>query len=879
MIFSWLRFRDAVSGPEIFRVASLFLYVTLLLHVAAVAMLRHLTPQVRSLTAVALLLLLLLIAARRLAQPERVAYERAPILLELGCVIAAISLLTLQPTIPVLALMWLVGAAGIFPLVLNTGLALGAVGMIALAGIILSARLGVPVRAALPGVFVTLFTGLLAILLANAFRMNLAAIRRARLEQRRFDAVARVTRHVIVITDANFKVKYVNPAMFDVFGYTVGEIESGAVRAQIHPDDRQQYRGMLENLLHQPGGMIFSCHRTRHKDGRWIWIEARAYNLLRDAAIEGLVFSIEDVSARMEAERKLKEEHTLLRAVLELNPSMIYAKDAQGRFTIGNSSFLQRRGYVSEEQLRGKTALEMVRMQQAQGLQFDTEEYAGKMHSQDMRVIQTGVPLEEQEFQGLREGDAGRWYRTSKFPLHDAGGAATGVLGITRDITESKEYEIRLEHQALHDPLTGLPNRRYLVQKLADLMRRPDGRKARLAMLFCDIDFFKNVNNIHGHEVGDQCLMEITRRIRAELAPADFAARFGGDEFVVLTDATVAEAEAKANAMLHALSRPLAVADALVKLHASIGIAQLSSAHANPLDLVRDADAAMFQAKERGRNRVALFDASLQRRTTKRAQMDGALRFALERNELSLVYQPKVSLRDGTLKGFEQLMRWNSPQYGEISPEEFIPIAESSGLVVPIGLWALEQACHQLCEWRQRHEAARGLTVAVNVSMRQLLQTSFKADVATILKRSGIDPAGIELELTETSAMANPQQSIDTLSQLKELGLRIALDDFGTGYSSLAYLQKLPIDVIKIDKTFVPALGSNHGDTAIVRLIMALAHTLSLETVAEGIESAAQREELTRLGCDLGQGYVFSTPLSATDAETLIQARTRFLAA
>ncbi|MGV3653235.1 MAG: diguanylate cyclase, partial [Noviherbaspirillum sp.] len=554
MIFRWLRFQDAVSGPEIFRVASLFLYVTLLLHVAAVALLRHLTPQARSLTAVALLLLLLLAAARRLVRTERTAYRLAPLLLELGCVIAAISLLTLQPTIPVVALMWLVGAAGVFPLMLHTGAGLAATGVIALTGFILSQLMGVPVRAGLPGVFVTLFTGFLSILLASALRMNLHAISRARLEQRRFDAVARVTRHVIVITDAGFKVKYVNPAMFDVFGYTVDEVRSGAVEAQIHPDDLPQYREQLDGLLQQPGGMIFSCHRTRHKNGRWVWIESRAYNLLRDPAIEGLVFSIEDVSARMEAERKLREEHTLLRAVLELNPSMIYAKDAQGRFTIGNSSFLRRRGFASEEQLRGKTAPEMVRLQKSQGLDFDTEENAERLHQQDLQVIRSGVPLEEQEVKGLREGDAGRWYRTSKFPLRDGAGTTTGVLGITRDITESKEYEIRLEHQALHDPLTGLPNRRYLVQKLADLMRAPDGRKARLSMLLCDIDFFKNVNNIHGHEVGDQCLMEITRRIRSELTPADFVARFGGDEFVVLADATVAEAEAKANAMLHALS-------------------------------------------------------------------------------------------------------------------------------------------------------------------------------------------------------------------------------------------------------------------------------------------------------------------------------------
>jgi EAL domain-containing protein (putative c-di-GMP-specific phosphodiesterase class I) len=303
----------------------------------------------------------------------------------------------------------------------------------------------------------------------------------------------------------------------------------------------------------------------------------------------------------------------------------------------------------------------------------------------------------------------------------------------------------------------------------------------------------------------------------------------------------------------------------------------LSASHGAPLDLVRDADAAMYQAKERGRNRVAIFDASLQHRTTRRAQMDVALRFALEREELSLVYQPKVSMRNGALKGFELLLRWHSPQHGEVPPEEFIPIAEASGLMVPIGMWALEQACRQLRAWQQRHQTARGLTIAVNVSMRQLLQASFRHEVEAILERTGVAPHCMELELTETSAMANPQQSIETLSMLKELGLRLALDDFGTGYSSLAYLQKLPIDVIKIDKTFVPGLGSNRGDSAIVRLILALAHTLNLETVAEGVESITQIDELRKLGCDLGQGFIFSPPVSAQEAEHLLQVQKQFM--
>jgi len=248
-----------------------------------------------------------------------------------------------------------------------------------------------------------------------------------------------------------------------------------------------------------------------------------------------------------------------------------------------------------------------------------------------------------------------------------------------------------------------------------------------------------------------------------------------------------------------------------------------------------------------------------------------ALRFALERNELSLVYQPKVSLADGRIKGFEVLMRWDSPEYGKISPADFIPIAEASGMMVPIGIWAMEQACRQLALWQQRYTHIGSLTVAINVSMRQLLQTTFFSQVREILESSMVIPSSIELELTETSAMANPMQTMETLSMLKRLGLRLALDDFGTGYSSLAYLQRLPIDILKIDKAFVQGLGSNHSDKEIIHLMMALAKTLNLETVAEGVETLLQIQELQKIGCSLGQGYLFSRPLSTEEAEAMIR--------
>lgn len=876
MKISSIQVREVITGREIFRVASLFLYITLLLQVVLTTYARGLVLTEISVTAVALLTALFVVALARYAWPGASANRRHRVLFELCCATAVIAILTLQHTMPTMPLPWLIGAAGVFPLVLSGGTALTAIIAIALIGFVLNSSLGVPLGDWLPSLVATLFVGSLAMLLAKALNSNVAAVGQSRVNERRFDAIARATRHVFMITDEKYKVKYVNPAIHEVLGYTQSEIEAERVQPLVHPDDLEEHQNKLRYLRSSSSRRIFSRHRMQHKHGHWVWLETSGYNLLHDQAINGMVFSTEDITLRKSAELKLEQEHALLRAVLDLNPSMIYAKDTEGRFTISNLSFQQRFGYSSEEELRGKTSYEAFLAQAQDGNDKDIYEMANLLHLQDMQVMQSGEPLEDLDLQGLWEQDARRWYRMNKYPLRDATGAVSGLLGITRDVTDRKEYELRLEHQALHDPLTALPNRRYLLRTIASYIDDAQTKPARLVTLFCDLDFFKSVNDTHGHDVGDKCLLEITRRIVAELPKSDFISRFGGDEFVILANTTLPEANEKAAELLQALSFPVVVGDVVVKIQASIGIALLTAEHKTPSELIRDADAAMYQAKERGRNRAEIFNASLQSGTTKRAQMDVALRFALERDELHLVFQPKVSMLDGTVKGFELLLRWNSPQYGLIMPSEFIPIAETSGLVMPIGLWALEEACKKLGEWQAQYPDAADLTIAVNVSMRQLLQPSFLSDVSAVLKRTRVLPHSIELELTETAVMANPVQTIENLSLLKKLGVRLALDDFGTGYSSLAYLQKLPIDVLKIDKAFVQGLGRNQGDAEIVRLILALAKTLNLETVAEGVESIEQLLELKKLGCHLGQGYIFSPAITPEEAEAMLFASRQF---
>ncbi len=859
------------TGSDIFRTASLLLYVTLLFHILVLVYSSHMTLSRPALFAAALLPFLLTMSFVRYFCPRnRFLHCESFLLVEMSAATYVIIVLALLDRTAALPMPWLIAITGVFPLVLSRRIALCAIALLALLSYRLNAYLGANIGEWLPDFFATICIGWLALLLSRTLNSNRVALVQVRTNERRFDAIARVTRHVFIITDADFRIQFANPALQDVIGYTPEEIIADDIHPVLHPEDENEHKNKLRKLRESSHGTIFSRHRVQHRDGRWIWLETCGYNMLHDSAINGLVFSIEDITQRKDVELKLKEETALLRAVLDLNPEMIYAKDTEGRFTISNRSFQKRFGFDSEEELRGKTTYDLCLKMASDADKLSAEEIAEDVRIQDRQVMQSGQPLQDIEVQGLWSGDLERWFQTSKYPLPDATGHIIGVLGFTRDITENKQYETQIAYQALHDMLTGLPNRRHLVNTLSTAMATSRQRQSSLTMLFLDLDFFKSVNDTHGHDFGDKCLVEISKRIVAALPEKDFVARFGGNEFAILTNASLAEASVKANAIMRAVSERLIFDNVAVKIQTSIGIAQLNPDHHAPADLVRDADAAMYQAKERGRNRIEIYDAALQSKSTKHARMDVALRFALERNELSVAWQPKVSLTDGRVKGFELLLRWNSPEYGLISPNEFIPIAETSGMVVPIGMWAMEQACRQLAVWQEKYPAMGDMSVAVNVSMRQLLQTSFFSQVRDILNESGVAPHTIELELTETSAMANPLQTMETLSMLKKLGLRLALDDFGTGYSSLAYLQKLPIDILKIDKAFVHGLGTNQSDMEIIRLMIALAQTLNLQTVAEGLETLAHIDELAKMGCNLGQGFIFSPPLSTEEAENLI---------
>jgi diguanylate cyclase (GGDEF)-like protein/PAS domain S-box-containing protein len=464
-----------------------------------------------------------------------------------------------------------------------------------------------------------------------------------------------------------------------------------------------------------------------------------------------------------------------------------------------------------------------------------------------------------------------RWLRSQGRVDVDGAGAPFHVRGTAQDITEQRSAEEALAHQALHDPLTGLPNRALLLDRLTHALARLGRADTSIGLLFIDIDRFKVINDSLGHPAGDRMLLAMASRLQGTLRTSDTLARFGGDEFVILCEDLTGEADAldMAERIGHAMAQPLSWGDGELVVTLSTGIAMASSPLVSAESLLRDADAAMYRAKADGRARSAVFAETMRSRAIDRLDTEMSLRRGIENGELVLHYQPIVELPTGRILGTEALARWNHPTRGLVTPDQFIPIAEETGLIVPLGAWVLRQAAAQARAW-QRRPGCGGLTMAVNLSALQLANADLVGLLTDVLVESDLPPHCLALEITESVLMDDAAAAVQILERLKAIGVRVSVDDFGTGYSSLSYLKRFPVDTLKIDQSFIAGLGDDPNDTAIVHAIVSLAKALNLSTVAEGVETELQAAAVLELGCTVAQGYHFAPPTPPADIEAIL---------
>jgi diguanylate cyclase (GGDEF)-like protein/PAS domain S-box-containing protein len=469
------------------------------------------------------------------------------------------------------------------------------------------------------------------------------------------------------------------------------------------------------------------------------------------------------------------------------------------------------------------------------------------------------------------------WIRDEMTVVRDRrSGDAPLFYGVFLDVSDRRRMETELERLALFDPLTGLPNRALFSDRLVQALSRR-GRRVTTAVYFLDVDRFKRINDSLGHGAGDEVLCEVARRLRAVLRPEDTVARFGGDEFTIVCESVggVLEAVSIADRLQEPLGEPLRAGGAELRLSASIGVALAEPGDSVEAQrLIEDADAAMYRAKERGGARTELFDTAMREHAVESLAIEQQLQRALERDELRLYYQPAIDLATGELAGAEALVRWEHPERGLLEPDSFLRVAEETGLIVPLGAWVVEQAARQLAEWRARPEAA-GLRLSVNLGARELTHPDAVATVLRAVRQSGVDPEALTIEVTESTAMADHETGFRALRDLSEEGLRVAIDDFGTGYSSLDQLRRMPVDVIKVDRSFVSAMSDGESDRELVAAVVGMGRALKLTVIAEGIETDEQAAVLRELGCDLGQGFLFARPLSHDKLEELLAARLR----
>jgi diguanylate cyclase (GGDEF)-like protein/PAS domain S-box-containing protein len=674
----------------------------------------------------------------------------------------------------------------------------------------------------------------------------------------------------VIITAANVPdnpVIYVNPAFTAMTGYTPADILGENCRILQGPETNltavAQVRAAIAN--HQP---IVSTLLNYRKDGTPFWVELDISpvfdpqgNLLNFIGLQS------DITARKQAEEALRESEERYALAMQAAHDGIWDWNLRTNKIYYSPRWKTMLGYEEAE------------------IGDDPKEWLARIHGEDRHQFNqnlathlSGGTLQfETEHRMQHRDGTYRWMRCRGLAVRDSEGQVVRIAGSQTDITLYKQTEEQLLYQALYDTLTDLPNRTLLTNRLQHLIKLVSrGESYLFAVLFLDVDRFKVVNDSLGHVLGDQLLVAIAQRLSKCLRPSDTVARLGGDEFVILLEGIrdLDEVTAIADRILCELAQPFNLGESEIFTSVSIGIALNVTDYESAEEMIRDADTAMYRAKAKGRFRYEIFNPGMHQRAVALLQLETDLRRALDRQEFLLHYQPIVSLATQQIIGFEALLRWKHPERGMVSPAEFIPIAEETGLIVPIGLWVLKEACAQMKAWKSQLPQNLPLTISVNLSGKQFTPQLVE-EIRQILADTGLEPQHLRLEITESVLIENTEAATTLLFQLRELGIHLSMDDFGTGYSSLNYLHRFPIDTLKIDRSFISQVDRDGEQLAIVRTIMTLAWNLGMDVIAEGVETSKQLAQLKALKCDAAQGYFFYKPLDSQTAERFLHLKSR----
>lgn len=695
-------------------------------------------------------------------------------------------------------------------------------------------------------------------LAAQAGAVRAAEGMRAQLDfmQRLIEAVPQP----IFFTDVEGRYLGMNAAWEAFYGER-REICLGKAPAEVFPGHgaaMEQHRAMHQRLLAGAAGSIAYEASIPGPDGA---IRHVIYNQATfkggDGGVAGVIGLVTDVTALKDVEARLRESEARFRDLAELSSDWFWEQDEHYRFT-DVASKIEALNISAQEHI-GKTRWEMP------VVGISEEEWQAHRAVLEARRSFTDFSYQRYDDQGRL-----RAITVSGRPVFDENGRFKGYRGTARDITRQREVEEQIRHMAHHDALTGLPNRVLLYDRMEQLVHRAVRGGGRFALLFIDLDRFKNVNDTLGHKVGDRLLRVVAQRIAGCVRETDTVSRIGGDEFVVLLSdpGDPGKVAHVAQKVLDTLARPFDLDGYELYITPSIGICLYPEDGGDAQMLMSNADAAMYHAKETGRNNYQFFTRQMSIAAHRRLALENELRHALDRDEFVLYYQPQIDLRSGGITGFEALLRWDHPERGMVPPSVFIPIAEETGLINRIGEWVLIRACEQARLW---HDAGHpGLQVSVNCSAQQFRREQYVSTIAATLAANGLSPGTLELEITETVIMQHTEQVLVRLTQLHGMGVQLSLDDFGTGYSSLSYLKRFPIQKLKIDQSFVRDISADPDDAAIVTAIIAMAHSLGLVVMAEGVETRQQLAFLKALKCDQAQGYYFSVPLPAAEFEALL---------